>query len=88
MSCFAISSVVQTLLYPTQCCILLLPWSSSQQADTTDLYELVCDRYEVSMTGISGIHQLLLPTDQMRIHWLLTSRNILDLFVKVGDGPE
>ena len=37
------------------------------QADTTELYELICESYEVSMTGISSIHQLLWHTDQMGI---------------------
>ena len=37
------------------------------QADTTELYELICDNYEVSMAVIGSTQQLLLPTDQMGI---------------------
>ena len=50
-----------------QCCILFVLWSYLQQADTTELYGLICDSYEASMIGISSFHQLLLPTDQMGI---------------------
>ena len=86
MACFAINPVVQTLFDAKQSYILFVSWSSSQQADTTDLHELICDRYEALMTGISGIHQLLWPTDQ-RIRWLLISLNIVYLVVRICDGP-
>ena len=37
------------------------------QADTTELYELICFGYRESRTVIGSTHQLLLLTDQMGI---------------------